>query len=78
MDRWGLALITLGLLMLIFGVARADDRWQVQRKVEDWWEPWISPKGYTAAPVSLTACLIDLASARVVDPAATLDCRKVK
>ena len=78
MKQLWVGLVVFGLLMLVFGIARADDRWQVQRKVEDWWEPWISPKGYTAAPLSLTACLIDLASARAVDPAATLDCKRVK
>jgi len=73
------AMLAIGLVLIAFSASKAEDLWQVRQNMPDGsWAPWVSPKGHIAPEKSLTVCLIDLASARVVDRTAKLDCRKVQ
>ena len=73
--RW---LIAAGLVLLTYGIARAD--WQVHEWDGQQWAAAVTPKGRTVAVNSeKTACDLDLASlAMVKPPAARLRCSKVK
>lgn len=71
-------LIAAGLVLLTYGIAKAD--WQVQEWDGTAWAPATTPKGNTAAiNVEKTACELDLVSLSTVKPSGTrLRCIKTK
>ena len=78
MNRYILALIAFGFVLLCWGVAKAD--WQVQEWDGTAWAPAVTPKGRAAAAnIEKTACELDLASLSTVKPSGTrLRCAKTK
>ncbi len=78
MNRYILALIVCGFVLLCWGVAKAD--WQVQEWDGTAWVPAVTPKGRAAAAnAEKTACELDLVSLSTVKPSGTrLRCLKVK
>ena len=78
MNRYILALIVFGFVLLCWGVAEAD--WQVQEWDGTAWVPAVTPKGNTAAVnAEKTACELDLVSLSTVKPSgARLRCAKTK
>ncbi len=78
MNRYILALIAFGFVLLCWGVAKAD--WQVQEWDGRAWAPATTPKGNIASiNAEKTACELDLASLSTVKPSGTrLRCLKVK
>lgn len=78
MNRYILALIVVGLVLLCWGVAKAD--WQVQELRNGEWAPAATPKGRVAAVnAEKTACELDLMSLSTVKPSGTrLRCSKTK
>lgn len=71
-------LIAAGLVLLTYGIAKAD--WQVQEWDGTAWAPAVTPKGNTAAVnAEKTACELDLVSLSTVKPPGTrLRCIKTK
>ena len=57
--------------------AHAEIGWQIHRlNAQGAWEPFLSPRGHIAKVLSSqSACLLDLASARMVYLGVTLDCK---
>jgi hypothetical protein len=69
-NRYILALIVFGFVLLCWGVAKAD--WQVQEWDGTAWAPAVTPKGRTAGTnIEKTACELDLASLSTVKPSGT-------
>lgn len=58
--------------------AHSESLWLISVDINGQWRPYVSRKGYTAQPQSLTVCRLDLLSARIVDPTPKLDCRPVR
>ena len=71
------AIVMLGLILFFSQRTRAD--WQIQMRGSDGiWVPWITTKGHIAKPVSSqSACMLDLANAKLVMSEFQLECRYV-